>query len=48
MSTVQHSIYLTKTHSYLILEYVDGGELFDYVSDNGSLGEEEAVRFFDS
>jgi serine/threonine-protein kinase HSL1, negative regulator of Swe1 kinase len=46
MSTVQHSIYLTKTHSYLILEYVDGGELFDYVSDNGSLGEEEAVRFF--
>lgn len=31
---------------YLVLEYVDGGELFDYISSNGPLPEEEAVRLF--
>ena len=31
---------------YLVLEYVEGGELFDYVSSNGALPEEEAVRLF--
>lgn len=31
---------------YLVLEYVDGGELFDYVSEQGPLPEEEAVRLF--
>jgi serine/threonine protein kinase len=29
-----------------VLEYVEGGELFDYVSNNGPLPEEEAVRLF--
>ncbi|KAL4794934.1 hypothetical protein BDV19DRAFT_389824 [Aspergillus venezuelensis] len=31
---------------YLVLEYVEGGELFDYVSNHGPLPEEEAVRIF--
>lgn len=31
---------------YLVLEYIEGGELFDYVSMNGPLPEEEAVRLF--
>jgi serine/threonine-protein kinase HSL1 (negative regulator of Swe1 kinase) len=31
---------------YLVLEYVEGGELFDYVHCYGALPEEEAVRLF--
>ncbi|KAI1979779.1 serine/threonine-protein kinase gin4 [Ophidiomyces ophidiicola] len=31
---------------YLVLEYVEGGELFDYVSESGPLPEVEAVRLF--
>lgn len=31
---------------YLVLEYVEGGELFDYVQNNAPLPEEEAVRLF--
>lgn len=33
-------------YSYLVLEYVEGGELFDYVSSEGPLHELEAVRLF--
>ncbi|KZF20931.1 Pkinase-domain-containing protein [Xylona heveae TC161] len=31
---------------YLVLEHVEGGELFDYVANNGRLPEWEAVRLF--
>lgn len=31
---------------YLVLEYVEGGELFDYVQNHAPLPEEEAVRLF--
>ena len=31
---------------YLILEYVEGGELFHHIQDNGFLTEDEAVRIF--
>jgi serine/threonine-protein kinase HSL1, negative regulator of Swe1 kinase len=31
---------------YLVLEYVEGGELFHHVIKNGALPEEEAVRLF--
>lgn len=31
---------------YLVLEYVEGGELFHYIRRNGGLPEEEAVRIF--
>ncbi|EAN32172.2 Protein kinase domain protein [Theileria parva strain Muguga] len=31
---------------FLIMEYVDGGELFDYISQNSRLSEVEAIRIF--
>ena len=31
---------------YLVLEYVEGGELFHYISRNGRLPEGEAIRIF--
>ena len=37
---------LTRSCSYLVLEYVDCGELFEYISSNGCLEEEEAVKIF--
>ncbi|KAL9099714.1 MAG: hypothetical protein Q9163_004823 [Psora crenata] len=33
-------------HRYLVLEYVEGGELFNYIQTNGPLPEHEAVRIF--
>lgn len=33
-------------HSYLVLEYVEGGELFNYISKQDLLEEHEAVRIF--
>ena len=35
-----------KAYRYLVLEYVEGGELFNYISGNGKLPEYEAVRIF--
>ena len=31
---------------YLILEYASGGELFDYIVDQGQIEEKEAAKFF--
>mmetsp|Transcript_1691 Transcript_1691/g.5141 ORF Transcript_1691/g.5141 Transcript_1691/m.5141 type:complete len:524 (+) Transcript_1691:138-1709(+) len=36
----------TPTDIYVIMEYVSGGELFDYIVAKGRLSEEEARRFF--
>jgi serine/threonine-protein kinase HSL1, negative regulator of Swe1 kinase len=41
-----YDIWENRGELYLVLEYVEGGELFDYVSSNGALPEEEAVRLF--
>lgn len=35
-----------KTNSYLILEYVEGGELFDYLVSKGRLHGDEALHYF--
>jgi len=36
----------TPTDIFMIMEYVPGGELFDYIVANGKLSEEDARRFF--
>ncbi|CAG8009178.1 unnamed protein product [Penicillium olsonii] len=41
-----YDVWENRGELYLVLEYVEGGELFDYVSSNGPLQEEEAVRLF--
>ena len=41
-----YDIWENRGELYLVLEYVEGGELFDYVSSTGALPEEEAVRLF--
>ncbi|KAL4890745.1 hypothetical protein BDV59DRAFT_204216 [Aspergillus ambiguus] len=41
-----YDVWENRGELYLVLEYVEGGELFDHVSNNGPLPEEEAVRLF--
>lgn len=41
-----YDIWENRGELYLVLEYVSGGELFDYVTCNGALPEGEAVRLF--
>lgn len=36
----------SKRNVYIVLEYVDGGELFDKIVDSGKLGEKEARKYF--
>ncbi|XP_021889567.1 CBL-interacting serine/threonine-protein kinase 9 isoform X2 [Carica papaya] len=36
----------SKTKIYIVLEFVDGGELFDKIAKHGKLKEEEARRYF--
>ena len=37
---------LTASHRYLIIEYVEGGELFEYLVANGRLHRDEALHYF--
>ncbi|KAL3232702.1 putative serine/threonine-protein kinase HSL1 [Nakaseomyces bracarensis] len=39
-------VWENKSELYLVLEYVDGGELFDYLVARGKLSEPEAVHYF--
>ncbi|KAL9670902.1 hypothetical protein QQ045_008463 [Rhodiola kirilowii] len=36
----------SKTKIYIVLDFVDGGELFDKIANHGRLKEEEARRYF--
>ncbi|KAH6710854.1 hypothetical protein BKA61DRAFT_104529 [Leptodontidium sp. MPI-SDFR-AT-0119] len=53
MKLIQHpnimklyDIWENRTEIYLVLEFVDNGELFEHISACGRLDEEEAVRYF--
>ncbi|KAJ3438976.1 serine/threonine-protein kinase brsk2-like protein [Anaeramoeba flamelloides] len=41
-----YDVYETSKYLYLILEYVSGGELFDYLISKGSLSHSKALSFF--
>nr|QSH71605.1 CBL-interacting protein kinase [Hedychium coronarium] len=41
-----HEVIASKTKIYLVLEFVDGGELFDKIARNGKLKEDEARKYF--
>ncbi|CCF57968.1 hypothetical protein KAFR_0D03200 [Kazachstania africana CBS 2517] len=41
-----YEVWENKSELFLVLEYVDGGELFDYLVSRGKLSEREAVHYF--
>ncbi|XP_042474842.1 CBL-interacting protein kinase 1-like [Macadamia integrifolia] len=41
-----HEVLASKTKIYMVLEYVNGGELFDRIASKGRLGEAEGRRLF--
>eukprot|EP01064_Diplonema_japonicum_P002144 TRINITY_DN11375_c0_g2_i1.p1 TRINITY_DN11375_c0_g2~~TRINITY_DN11375_c0_g2_i1.p1 ORF type:complete len:276 (+),score=15.74 TRINITY_DN11375_c0_g2_i1:62-889(+) len=41
-----HDVLQTSTHLFLILEYLDGGELYEYISQNQNLPTSEVFKFF--
>ncbi|KAI0629301.1 Pkinase-domain-containing protein [Trametes polyzona] len=41
-----YDVWETSTELYLILEYVEGGELFDYLCNKGRLASAEALSYF--
>lgn len=43
---VRYEVISTPTDFFMIMEYVSGGELFEYIVKNGKLKESEARRFF--
>ncbi|KAG9231795.1 hypothetical protein BJ875DRAFT_498008 [Amylocarpus encephaloides] len=53
MKLIQHpnimklyDIWENRTEIYLVLEFVDNGELFDHITAKGRLSEEEAMQYF--
>jgi serine/threonine-protein kinase HSL1 (negative regulator of Swe1 kinase) len=41
-----YDVWENKNDLYLILEYIEGGELFDYLIKRGKLREQEAINYF--
>ncbi|KAK3148512.1 hypothetical protein QOZ80_3AG0231990 [Eleusine coracana subsp. coracana] len=41
-----HEVMASKSKIYMVLEFVDGGELFDKIVNSGRLGDDEARRYF--
>ncbi|SSD60368.1 uncharacterized protein SCODWIG_02129 [Saccharomycodes ludwigii] len=41
-----YEVWENKSELYLVLEYIDGGELFDYLVSRGKLPEKEAIYYF--
>lgn len=41
-----YDVWETSTELYLVLEYVEGGELFDYLCEKGRLSTKEALGYF--
>ena len=41
-----YQVISTPTDIFMVMEYVAGGELFDYIVKNGKLKEDEARKFF--
>jgi serine/threonine-protein kinase HSL1, negative regulator of Swe1 kinase len=41
-----YDVWETSSELYLILEYVEGGELFDYICEKGRLSSSEALAYF--
>lgn len=41
-----YDVWENKNELYLVLEYVEGGELFDFLINNGKLNESDAVKYF--
>lgn len=41
-----YDVWENKNDLYLILEYIEGGELFDYLIKRGRLQEFEAINYF--
>ncbi|KAH0980064.1 hypothetical protein GBA52_007241 [Prunus armeniaca] len=44
--TQMFEVMASKTRIYIVLEFIDGGELFDEIAKNGRLKEEDARRYF--
>jgi serine/threonine-protein kinase HSL1 (negative regulator of Swe1 kinase) len=40
------TIHVGADNRYLVLEYIEGGELFDYLVKKGKLEEKEAAKYF--
>ena len=41
-----YEIFENEKELYLVMEYAEGGQLYNYIIDNGNLNEKEACRIF--